>query len=191
LNPKAHSAWTFAGICLVRLGKLKEGLIQLQRAEQLGAHGAVLFEAQGDAHYHLKNFREARSRYQRARENGGHSSVIESKLGVCEVRLGRKDEGLRHIQHAIECEPAVAELHDILTATAAWLGDLKLAAESAERRLFVGKSSPENFVHAARIWGQRGDWQRAGEILQRGLERFPSAEMLRQAIAEVTTRSRL
>jgi tetratricopeptide (TPR) repeat protein len=78
LTPKAVPAWTFAGICLVRLGKFEEGLRKLQRAEKLGAHGAVLFEAQGDAYYHLKNFREARSRYQRAREHGGHSSVIES-----------------------------------------------------------------------------------------------------------------
>jgi hypothetical protein len=76
--------------------------------------------------------------------------------------------------------------HNVTLFNALWL-----AAESAERRLFIGKPSPENFVHAAGICGQRGDWQRAEEILRRGLERFPSAETLRRAITEVMSRSRM
>lgn len=71
------------------------------------------------------------------------------------------------------------------------VGDLQLAAESAERRLFIGKPTAENFVQAAGIRGQREDWQRAEEILRRGLERVPTAEVLRQAIMEVMNRSRM
>src|SRR5712675_2356604 len=56
LTPTAHRAWTFAGICLVRLGRPQKGLNRLQRAEKLGANGAVHLEALGDAYFHLENF---------------------------------------------------------------------------------------------------------------------------------------
>jgi tetratricopeptide (TPR) repeat protein len=186
LNPKAQLAWIFAGICMVRLGKLEEGLAKLQRAEQLGSHSGVLSEAQGDAYYHLKNFREARRCFLEAQEYGACSSTIESKLGVCEVRLGLTDQGLRRIEHAIEREPGVGELYDILTATALWLGNLKLAAESAERRLSIVKPTPEGFLQAAGIYAQHLDWQRAEHILRRGLGQFPSARVLHQAITGTT-----
>lgn len=133
LTPAAHRAWTFAGICLVRLGKLHEGLKRLERAEQLGSRSPVLFEAFGDAFFHLQDFREARLRYQAAQQQGGQSALLESKLGVCELRLGNRD-GLRRVQNAVAREPQFAELYDILAAAALLAGDTALAAEAATRR---------------------------------------------------------
>ena len=112
LTPAAHRAWTFAGICQVRLGNLQEGLKRLQHAEKLGAKGAVHLEALGDAFFHLGNFPRARDRYQAAQEQGGQSALLESKLGVCELRLGNR-EGLRRVQNAVAREPHFAELYDI------------------------------------------------------------------------------
>src|SRR6266404_5517906 len=133
LTPTAHRAWTFAGICLVRLGSLQEGLKRLQHAEKLGAKGAVHLEALGDAFFHLGNFPRARDRYQAAQEQGGQSALLESKLGVCELRLGNR-EGLRRVQNALAREPHFAELYDILTAAALLAGDAALAAHTAASR---------------------------------------------------------
>jgi hypothetical protein len=46
-------------------------------------------------------------------------------------------------------------------------------------------------VVTASIRAQRRNWRQAEEVLQRGLERFPSAEILHQAITEVINRSRM
>jgi tetratricopeptide (TPR) repeat protein len=133
LTPTAHRAWTFAGICQVRVGKSQEGLKALQHAEKLGAKSAVHLEALGDAFFHLENFPQARDLYQVAQQQGGQSALLESKLGVCELRLGNR-EGLRRVQNAVAREPHFAELYDILTAAALLVGDAALAAEAAARR---------------------------------------------------------
>jgi tetratricopeptide (TPR) repeat protein len=112
---------------------LQEGLKRLERAEQLGSRSAVLLEAFGDAFFHLENFSEARLRYQGAQNQGGQSALLESKLGVCEIRLGNQ-QGLSRIQKAVAREPQFAELYDILTAAALLTGNAALAAETAARR---------------------------------------------------------
>ena len=93
----------------------------------------VHLEALGDAFFHLENFPQARKRYQSAQQQGGQSALLESKLGVCELRLGNPD-GLRQVQNAVAREPHFAELYDILTAAALLAGNPTLAADSAARR---------------------------------------------------------
>lgn len=188
LTPRAHLAWTFAGICLIRLGRSKEGLERLEHARQLGGGGPVLWEAQGDAFYHLGNIDEASRCYRKAQEQGGQSALLESKLGVCEVRLGNKAGGLRLVRHAVEREPGFGELYDIWMATALWLGDLRLAAAAAEQRLKVGAPKPENFLQAAALSARLQDWRRTTDILRAGCERFPGSAELQSSIAEILTR---
>jgi len=185
LTPKSHRAWTFAGIALVRLERFKEGLKKLERAEQLGARNALLMEAKGDAYYHLGKFELACRGYQRAQALGGQGAIIESKLGVSEVRLGRKEEGIGHLRHAVEREPEFGELYDLLAVAAVWLGNLELAAQTAERRLSVGNASPELFMRAASIRAKLGQWQHVAQTLNAGVERFPEAENLRLALSQL------
>jgi len=186
LNPRSPRGWTFAGICLVRLGRHRAGLEQLQHAQHLGAGGAVLLEAQGDAFYHLENIQEARNCYRAAREQGGQSAILESKLGVCEVRLGFAGQGLGYIADAIAREPESPELHDILVTTALLAGDLVLAAKAVNRRLALGKLTPEVFLIAARIQVRMGDWVRVQQTLQDAYAHFPGEEKLHLAMAEVS-----
>ena len=185
LTPKAHRAWLFAGVALVRLEKFEEGLKHLRRAEQLGARNPVLFETQGDACYRLGEFSAARKCYQKAQRHGGDTALVESKLGVAEVRMGLVAPGLRRLQHAIERDPNFGELYDILVMAAVWLGDPRLAAETAERRLTAVEPTADVFLRAASIRAQLGEWQRVSQILRDGCHRFPEAQKLRLAWAEL------
>ncbi len=186
LKPNSSLLCTYAGICHVRLGEFQEGIEILKRAEQLGARDAVQLEALGDAHYHLERFDEAQRSYEAAGAAGSESCVLESKLGVCEVRLGLSELGLRRIQNAIRREPEVGELYDILTAAALFTGNRPLAAETAERRLPIGTPSADSFLLSAGIWAQIGEWQRAARVVQAGCRRFPKDIKLRSALAEVS-----
>jgi tetratricopeptide (TPR) repeat protein len=188
LTPKSHRAWTFAGVALVRLERFEEGLKRLKRAEVLGGRNAVVFEAQGDAYYRLGNMKAARRCFVQARKCGATSAVVESKVGVCEVRLGQIEPGVRRMQDAIEREPRFGELYDILTMAAVWMGKPALAAETAERRLVAVGPTAEGFLRAASIRARLGEWQRAAELLQAGCERFPDASKLRLAWSELQQR---
>lgn len=183
LKPTSAIAWTFAGICQVRLGRFQDALAKLEHAEHLGARGAVFLEAQGDAFFQLRNFSAATRCYQNAVTNGSHSAVLESKLGVCEIHLGSRNEGLRRIEHAIEREPGFPELYDILMAAALLLGDLKLTAETAERRLTIGQPTQEDFLQTASLWAQQCAWQKVNEVIHAGSARFPHSEKLQMAMA--------
>lgn len=185
LKPDSNLLLTYAGICQVRLGQMHEGLELLKRAEQLGARDTVHLEAMGDVQYHLERFAEARRSYEAAMAAGSESSVLEGKLGVCEVRLGAAASGLRRIQNAIKREPELGELYDILMAAALFAENRPLAAETAERRLSVGTPSASSFLLTAGIWAQLGEWQRAARIVQSGCQRFPEDGKLRSALAEV------
>jgi hypothetical protein len=142
-------------------------------------------EAQGDAHYHLEDFREARLQYQGAVSRGGRSAVLESKLGACEVRLGLRNQGLRRIEQAVASEPHFPELYDILIAAALFAGDAHLAAHAARGRLHVGDPAPEDFLQAAGLLAPLGDLNAVREVVQAGCERYPNSENLRLAIIEV------
>lgn len=188
LTPKSHRAWAFAGVALVRLERFEEGLKRLKRAEELGGRNAVVFEAQGDAWYRLGNMKAAWRSFLLAQKHGATSAVVESKIGVCEVRLGQTELGVQRMQAAIQREPGFGELYDILTMAAVWMGNRALAAETAERRLAAVSPTAEGFLRAASIRAQLGEWHRVADLLQMGCERFPDAPKLRIAWSELQQR---
>lgn len=188
LNPQSHRGWAFAGVAMVRLERFQEGLKRLRRAEELGGRNAVVFEAQGDAWYRLGNMKAARRGFLLAQKHGASSAVVESKIGVCEVRLGETELGVRRMRTAIEREPGFGELYDILTMAAVWMGSPALAAETAERRLAAVGPTAEGFLRAASIRAQLGEWNRVADLLKIGCERFPDAPKLRLAWSELQQR---
>jgi hypothetical protein len=191
LNPRLSVGWLFCGLAHLRLGKPAEALACLKQAERNGLRTALAAETQGDAFYNLGDFESARRSYRRAVERGGKSASAESKLGLAEVRAGHTSAGLDRMRHALETEPKCGELYDRLVTALVWLGRLDEAAEFAERRLAATDVLPASFLRAASIRAQRQNWRQAEEVLQRGLERFPAVEKLRQAITEVISRSRM
>jgi tetratricopeptide (TPR) repeat protein len=185
LAPRAYRAWAFAGIALVQLGRFAEGLKRLKRAEKLGGRSGMVCEAKGEACYQLGDFAAARRCYESAQEQGIRSAVLESRIGVCEVRLGRTESGLRRIVKAVEREPGRIELYDLLTSAAAWAGNLELAAKTAQVRLSAAEPTPEGYMRAASIRAQLKQWPAVIELLQAGIARFPEAATLQRALEEV------
>ena len=188
LKPNSNVLWTYAGICYVRMGKLPEGLEALKKAKRLGASDAVHLEAMGDAGYHMEKIEEAKRSYKAAMAAGSNSSLVQSKIGVCEVRLGSATAGLQRIQAAIEREPEFGELYDILMAAALFAGNSELAAATSEQRLSIGSPSADSFLISAGIWSQLGKWDRAAEVVRIGIKTFPQNPNLLSASAEINQR---
>lgn len=164
LHPRYAMAWLYAGICLVRLGRFQDALERLARAGELGLRNAVFHQALGDAHFHSGEFGKARDAY----EQGGGSPLNTAKLGAAEVRLGEKEQGIRHMQEAVASDPKFAELYDILAAGALLGSEANLAADTAEARLDVGKPQAAHYTLAATLRAGLGDAHRAEAILERG-----------------------
>jgi len=162
------AAWLFAGVCLIRLGRLDEALQQLDRAGRLGLRSGVYYQALGDAHFHAERFAEARDAYMQVERMGEGSPVSRAKLGAAEVRLGNVERGIRRMREAIESDPGFGELYDILAAGALLGGQVELAAATAESRLTVGKPDVFHFQLAAALRAQLGDAVGAQAILERG-----------------------
>jgi len=154
LSPQSAVAWMFAGVCLVRLGKLAEALQMLEHAGQLGLRNAVSFQAVGDAHFHAGRYRQAREAYAQVAALGEESPLCSAKLGASEVHLGQVKEGIQRMQRAVESAPAFGELYDILAAGALLGGDVVLAAQTAERRLRVGNPTSYHTQLAAMLRAQ-------------------------------------
>jgi tetratricopeptide (TPR) repeat protein len=172
LYPRYAMAWLYAGICLVRLGRFEAALERLARAGDLGLRNAVYHQTLGDAHFHSGQFAEARNAYALS----GASPLSTAKLGAAEVRLGESAQGIRHMQEAVASDPQFAELYDILAAGALLGGNPRLAADTAEARLGVGKPRPAHFTLAAALRAGLGDHAAADAILERGRATCPELQ---------------
>jgi glycosyltransferase involved in cell wall biosynthesis len=187
LNPRFGVAWFFAGKSQFRLGQFPATLRSLKRAEAAGHPTAAVAELTGDANYNLGDFEAARACYLRGLKRDPTSLALESKLGLAEVRAGKSASGLGRIRRAIQCDPTDPEFHDRLVVVEVWLDHLCEAAEAAERKLAAVSPRPEDFLRAASIRVQIKDWQRAIEILRRGIEAFPESQLLRASLSKIET----
>ena len=149
LSPESAAAWLYTGVCLVRLTKLPEALVRLERAADLGLQTGLLFQAVGDAHFHSGRFTQARAAYVQVADLGEASPLSEAKRGACDINLGSVAEGIRRMQRAVEAAPAYGELYDILAAASLQVGNLLLATQTLQARLHMGKPTDFHFKLAA------------------------------------------
>jgi tetratricopeptide (TPR) repeat protein len=182
LNPTRQGAWIYAGICLTRLGRLREAMDCLRHAEQMGVRSGLLQGALGDAYFHAGDLRQAAHCYRQTGEYGTVSALIECKLGVCQVQLGDIAAGLERIQTAIAREPETGELYEIWAAAAFSAGDINMAAQAATHRLSLGNPPAASFVIAAAFEARRGCWDMALSTLRDGLRRYPKDSVLEREI---------
>lgn len=180
LNPHFHPAWIYAGICLARCGHLEQALECLSRGEDPDHPNALLHEAKGDVYFHSGDFPLAEQHYRLAGQLADLSPLTACKLGACAVRMGRREEGLAAICHAVEREPHTAELHDIRIAAAMECGEIQTAAEAALERLKIGFPNVDFFVIAAGLQARLGHWEQAAWILFDGMRLHPAEPRLRR-----------
>ena len=181
LKPRFGVARFFAGKCLFQLGEYRRALAELRQAEAAGHKTTGVAELMGDAQYNLAEYEKARESYELAWKRDSVNARVESKLGLAAVRSGRAEDGVRRIRHAIAQDSGNAELYDRLVTVEAWLNHVAEAADAAEEKLARAVPRPEDFVRAASIRGRLGQWERAAEILRRGIDRFPDSEVLSKA----------
>jgi tetratricopeptide (TPR) repeat protein len=186
LDPRRTVAWLFRALALVRLGRFSESIAALSRAERLGYSGSLLLETRGDALYNSGKFADSCRAYERGlRKSPGHAG-LESKLGLAQLRAGNSGAGIALLSSAVARQSDLPELHDRLVQAHVWLGQIVKAAEAAGRKLEqCSQVDPADFVRAAGIHVQLGDWKPAMAILSAGMGRFPNDVKLRQVSAEV------
>jgi tetratricopeptide (TPR) repeat protein len=138
----------------------------------------------GDAFYNLGRLKEARSAYMRALGILSDDALIGSKLGLTEVRLGLKKNGLARLMKALQANPDEFEMHDRVIKAYILANMMTQAAEAAEQ-LAATIPNPATVLRAASIRAQLREWKAAEEIVLRGLEKFPQNQELLQAKTEM------
>jgi glycosyltransferase involved in cell wall biosynthesis len=138
----------------------------------------------GDALYNLGRLKEARSAYLRALTILSEDARIGSKLGLTEVRLGLKKNGLARLNRTLETNPEDCEMHDRMIKACILMNLMPQAAEAAER-LALEQPHPATILRAASIRAQMKEWKVAKEGIIRGLQLFPQNQELLQAKAEL------
>jgi glycosyltransferase involved in cell wall biosynthesis len=189
LKPRFGVAWFFIAKCQFQQRDYAKALASLERAEAAGHKTGAVAELMGDTQYNAGEFERACSAYQIASGRMPPSATVESKLGLAEVRSNRKNSGLQRLRTAIEREPANGELQDRLVMAEVWLRHLPEAAEAAEKKLAYAAPRAEDFMRAASIRAQLGEWDRAAETLRDGLLKFPDSESLRASLSNAETLS--
>jgi len=184
LHPPFTRAWLFMAMIHIDLGHPFDALVALEQAEATEEAAGLRERLKGDAFYNLGQIAQARSAYQSALRLGEGDPVIESRLGLTEVRLGDLEAGFARLRRAVEEAPHEAELHDRLMKGLLVAEDLSGAAEAAEK-FAVCLRHPKAFLRAASIRAQLEQWERSEKLLEDGLELFPDSAALRDARAEL------
>jgi tetratricopeptide (TPR) repeat protein len=128
--------------------------------------------------------KEARSAYLRALGILSEDAPIASKLGLTEVRLGLKKNGIARLMKALNANPDEFEMHDRMIKAYILTNRMTQAAEAAERLAFK-IPNPVSVLRAASIRAQMREWKAAEDIVLRGLQKFPENRELLQARAEM------
>jgi|HubBroStandDraft_6_1064221.scaffolds.fasta_scaffold09607_2 tetratricopeptide (TPR) repeat protein len=149
-----------------------------------GRSAGVKEDICGDALYNLGRLKEARSAYIRALRILPQDAPIASKLGLTEVRLGLKKNGLARLTTALKTNPEILEMHDRMVKAYILMNMLPQAAEAAER-LAIEFANPTTILRAASIRAQMKEWKTAENLILCGLQRFPQNRGLLQARTEL------
>ncbi|MDE3137261.1 MAG: tetratricopeptide repeat protein [Acidobacteriota bacterium] len=184
LNPRLGVAWLFLSLAQARLGRHADALASLGRAKRLGYDTPLVAESEGDAHYSLGNFDAARLAYRAALKLGPSTAVLESKLGLAEVRAGRQATGIEHLRRAVTRDPRLGEVHDRLVQALVWLDRPADAASAAEAKLSAVEPIVSDYTRAASIRAHLDEAVKVRAILRAGLERFPRSEKLQSIASE-------
>jgi hypothetical protein len=70
-----------------------------------------------------------------------------------------------------------------------WLNHVSQGAQAAEEKLAAVKCQPEDFVRAASIRAKLEDFPRVLLLLRRGLELFPTSDLLKAHLHRLETTS--
>lgn len=109
LDPRLAKAWYERGVTLEKQGKLDEGLRHLQEALRLGYNAYACLIAIGDIYDRQHLYPQALETYDEARAQAPSPTPYQADIwyryAVTLLNLGRSEEALAAIDHAIELRP--------------------------------------------------------------------------------------
>lgn len=183
LAPNAKPAWLFTAMIHLEFGNDREALVALQFAQGDGPGQALAAHLRADALFNLGLFKEAREEYRRALRMSCNDAFVLSKLGMTEVRMGRKQSGLAKLRRAIAAAPRMLEIRERMLKAFVAAGELQEAAAVAED-IAEHFPHPRKLLRAASIRAQLGQHSRVRELLRLGQDRFPTEEVFKTAASE-------
>ncbi len=189
LNPNYPSVPTLSLANLYVEIQADERALELLSSIALkGRAGGERENVRGDALYNLGRLKEARSAYLHALGILPEDARIASKLGLTEVRLGLKKNGLARLTKALKANPEMFEMHDRVIKAYILTEMMTQAAEAAER-LAVELPTPATIARAASIRAHMKEWRTAETVITCGLQLFPQNQELLQLKKEVEQES--
>ena len=184
LHPPFVRAWLFMAMIYLDSGRPLDALFTLGQAGATEEAAGLRERLKGDAYYNLGQVADARRAYQNAIGLGEDRPMVQSRLGLTEVRLGDSGAGFARLRKAVEQAPHQAELHDRLVKALLVAKDLAGAAEAAER-FAQCLHHPKTFLRAASIRAQLEQWERSKKLVEDALALFPDSPALREAWAQM------
>jgi len=184
LEPRIPEAWTFRGMVLLNTGKCQEALEALGRVESSVPGKILRIHLRADALHNLGRLEESRTAYREAVRLTHNDPVLLSKLGYTEVKLGYVQQGFEKLGRASHSAPGLAEIRERLMKACIVLDRLPEAAEHAEQLARIDPH-PRSFLRAAGVRMHLKQKEKAAELIEQGLQMFPTSADLQQALSEL------
>jgi tetratricopeptide (TPR) repeat protein len=172
LEPRSLGAWMFLCRVYLYLGRNREALQVLEHLQGTRDAEQLREEYRGDALHNLGELKQARQAYLHALKLTGPHTLLTSKLGYVEVRLGMRRVGFRKLEKAVNEMPEVAENYDRLMKALLSAENLPAAADIAEKKA-LRFPTEQNILRAAAIRRRCGQEVQANELIAAAERLYP------------------
>ena len=149
LNPST-GAYANLGAAKLQVGRVEEGLADLDRALDLDLRNGIAYYYRGEAQRQLGRHEAAIRDYSASLENKGDEFGALFGRGACLNELGRYAEAFTDLTRALELDPSYADAHVMLGLAQAGLQRYEAALASYDRGLELGLP-PARASHAQRL----------------------------------------
>ena len=183
LDPPREAATQRAAALLHgALGHADQGQAAAERAVELGAADAPLWELLGRARRQAGDAAGARQAFEHAHEMAPSDPTPLLGLGELASEAGDTQEASEQLRRAVELAPGQSQARARLAALLKGTGK----ADEALAVLEAGPAaSPELLREAAEIHAQRGQRDQAQHLLEQAIEIEPESGALQEALAKV------
>ncbi len=117
LDPKKEdvaSIWSYVGICLKDLGRYRQALVALEKAESYDHERTDVHNLMGFCHFKLKEHEEAIECFRRVLKLDPSSAIDYANIASNYRDMGKKDLAIRFYELALELDPSIGFARDNL-----------------------------------------------------------------------------
>jgi predicted TPR repeat methyltransferase len=137
------------------------------------SESAAEWQAQGDAHYDARRWREAGDCFERALALGAGGARLWYRLGNVREEQGRDEDAAACFEKALALDPAHAQAWNNLGGAHQRRGRLEPAAAAYRRAIDADPALPQPYLNLGRLLVTRGEQALAAECFAAGLARHP------------------